>query len=278
MTRIVLNRPERRNAQSWTLLAELDDAFERFTADPDARIAVLSGAGDHFSSGHDAGSREQRAARAALQERDDALTHWERTRAVYVDSAVRLRNVPKPTLAMVHGCCIWGGWLLASAMDIIFAADDALFLATHFRYFSVPWDLGARKTKEILYENRFVSAIEACELGFVNRVYPREELERETIRYAEAVARNSPRITRLVKYSVNNALDNMGFSRSILQASHSMVGPEPGAGSVPGPDESQPGRRRHASVESALARLERDGPYVPRYPRFPQGTADVDES
>lgn len=274
VTRISLNRPELRNAQGWAMIAELDDAFQRYTFDPSARIAILTGAGEHFSSGHDRGSPDQLAARAPYEERDDALTHWERTRAVYVDSAIRLRNVPKPTLAMVQGYCIWGGWLLASAMDVIFASDDALFLPGYVRYFSIPWDLGARKTKEILYENRFVSATEAYDLGFVNRVYPLEKLEQETLRYAEAVAENSPRLTRLVKYSVNNALDNMGFTQSIAQASHSTVG---GVGSADATDEgaARRGQRPAAGVRAAFERMKRYGVFTPRRPYGPHDHSDA---
>ena len=268
ITRIVLTRPELRNAQSWPMLDELDDAFSRFTSDPDARIAVLSGTGEHFSSGHDRGSPDQLAARAPYLEADDDLTHWERTRAVYVDSAMRLRNVPKPTLAMVHGYCILGGWVLASAMDIIFASEDALLLPGYFRYFSVPWDLGARKTKEILYENRFMTAAEAHELGFVNRVYPAGELERETLRYAGNVARNAPRVTRLIKYSVNNALDNMGFTQSIMQASHSRVGDARPEDPADGRDPER-GRRPAGGVRAALDLLRAEGVFVPPRPQYP---------
>jgi len=57
---------------------------------------------------------------------------------------------------MVHGYCIFGGWMLASAMDVIFAAEDAQFLPGFVEYFSTPWDMGPRRTKEILFEHRFV--------------------------------------------------------------------------------------------------------------------------
>ena len=75
-----------------------------------------------------------------------------------IDPTLRWRNVPKPTIAAVHGYCIFAGWIIASACDLVFAADDAMFLPTNFQYFSVPWDLHARKAKEVLFESRFVDA------------------------------------------------------------------------------------------------------------------------
>jgi enoyl-CoA hydratase len=90
----------------------------------------------------------------------------------------------------VQGYCIFAGWAIASACDIIFAADDAMFLPANFQYFSVPWDLGSRKAKEVLFESRFLSAQEVLDLGFVNRVLPRANLDAEVMAYAARVAEN----------------------------------------------------------------------------------------
>ncbi len=79
-------------------------------------------------------------------------------------------------MAAVQGYCIFGGWMIASAMDVIFAADDAMLLGSHFQYFAMPWDLHPGKVKEILFESRFIDATEAHELGLVNRVMPRARL------------------------------------------------------------------------------------------------------
>ena len=57
-------------------------------------------------------------------------------------------------------------------MDIIYAADDAMFLGSNFQYFSVPWDMHPRQAKELLYESRFIDAEEAARFGLVNRVFP----------------------------------------------------------------------------------------------------------
>ena len=77
-------------------------------------------------------------------------------------------------------------------MDIVFAADDAQFLAGFVEYMSIPWDIGVRRAKELCFESRFITAAEAARYGFVNRVLPQADLERETFAYARRVAENSP--------------------------------------------------------------------------------------
>ena len=103
-------------------------------------------------------------------------------------------------------------------MDIVFAADDARFLPTNFQYFSVPWDLGLRKTKEILFESRFLGPDEAQELGFVNRVVPRADLHDEVLAYAKRVAQNDPFQLRMIKLAVNQMQDGQGFTPHIRGA------------------------------------------------------------
>jgi enoyl-CoA hydratase len=214
VARVILNRPERHNTQSWELLSELDDVLRAASADSDVRIIVLSGSGESFSAGHDTDAPEPRSDRDA-REAGSWFNRTERYRDVYLDSHLRWRGIPKPTLAMVHGYCAEGGWMVASAMDVIFAAQDALFIPVYGDYFTTAWDLGARKAKEVLFENRFLSAQEAMDWGFVNRVYPAQELEAATLKYAGRVAEHSPFSLRTIKFAINQTLDQMGFSASV---------------------------------------------------------------
>jgi enoyl-CoA hydratase len=80
--------------------------------------------------------------------------------------------------------------MLAAAMDVVFAAEGTLFLPGLVEYFSVPWDLSPREDKEILMEHHFITAAEALAYGFVNRTYPADQLEAETLGYADRVADN----------------------------------------------------------------------------------------
>ncbi len=218
VARITTNRPKYRNAQSRVLLEELDDAFRRANENVDVNVIVLLGAGDHFSGGHDLGTPDERADREERPMQDGFRGRYSHSREQFVDKTMRWRNVHKPTIAGVQGYCIFGGWIIASAMDIIYAADDAMFLGSNFQYFSVPWDMHPRKAKELLFESRFVDADEALELGLVNRVVPRADLEATVIEYAERIAKNDPFQLRMIKLAVNQMQDTQGFQAHITAA------------------------------------------------------------
>ncbi len=218
VARIIMNRPLYRNAQSRLMLEEMDDAFVRAGHDAAVKVIVLSGAGDHFSSGHDLGTPDELADRQQRGFPTDVRDFYSRARALFFENALSWRNLPKPTIAMVQGYCIYGGWIIAAAMDLIFASADALFLPSHLQYFSPPWDIGPKKAKEVLFENRFISAKEARELGFVNRVFTQARLEKETLEFAARIAQQDPFVLKMQKFSVNHMLDTMGFTASVNAA------------------------------------------------------------
>jgi enoyl-CoA hydratase len=256
IARVTMNRPRYRNALSRTLLTELDGAFAQAAADDDVRVVILAGAGDHFSAGHDLGTPEEREGWKEVFLTGNIPEQYKWSWDLYLDLSLRLRDVPKPTIAQVQGYCIFGAWIVASAMDIIVAADDALFLASHFQYFSVPWDLGPRKTKELLFRNRFLRAEEALELGFVNHVFPRDQLEAETTAIAAEIAQNDPFGLRIVKLSVNQAQDAMGFRTAVTNA-HARYMLLEIAGRVRPPGDREAGVRTLPNVAWALEKLRR---------------------
>jgi enoyl-CoA hydratase len=245
---VSLARPQYRNAQSYRLLDELDLALERAMADPGVRVAIVRGDGGHFSSGHDLGTPESLSDREARGIPENGLGYYDSFRKYNLDLTLKWRNLPKPTIAMVEGYCIFGGWMIAAAMDLVFAAEDARFLAGLVEYFSIPWDIGARKAKEILFESRFIGAEEARELGFVNRVYARERLEAETRAYARRVAENSEMALRMSKLAVNKTQDMQGFTNAVEAGLHDymLMAAHRGAGRAPG------GERRLGGVDLAL--------------------------
>ena len=222
LARIVLDRPQYRNAQSRVLLSELDAAFTAAAADPAVRVIILSGNGPAFSAGHDLGTPEEaedrvRRAREDVTETESQFVYsWDH----FLDLSLRWRDIPKPTIAAVHGWCIFGGWLIASAMDLVVAADDARFLTALLQYFPLPFDVGPRKAKELLFDSRPLSAAEAEELGFVNRVVPADRLEEEVVALASRIAENNGFYLRLAKLAVNSSQDAMGF-RTAVQGAHS---------------------------------------------------------
>jgi enoyl-CoA hydratase/carnithine racemase len=259
VARVTLNRPEYRNAQSTRLLEEMDDAFARAAEDRGVRVIILRGAGDHFSAGHDLGTPEQVADREERPDEPGIRGRYKRGYDLFVEMSLRWRDLPKPTIAAVQGYCIFGGWMIASAMDLIFAADDAMFLAAAFQYFSPPWDLGARKTKEILFESRFITAQQAKDWGLVNRVYLRDQLDARTMAYARRVADNDPFLVRMAKAAVNQTQDVQGFPAAIRDAYALYViraagESDPGAIAA----EREPGRRRRPMVQRAIDNMRED--------------------
>ncbi len=218
VARIVLNRPRYRNAQSRILLEELDHAFGYAEEDDSIGAIVLAGAGDHFSAGHDLGTPEEMADREERPIEEGLRGKYRRGFDQNIDKSLRWRNLPKPTVAAVQGYCIFAGWIISSAMDVVFAAEDAMFLPANFQYFSVPWEMHHRKAREILFESRFVDAQEALDLGYVNRVFPKDKLEEESMAYAERVAANDPFQLRMIKLAINQMQDSQGFTQHIQGA------------------------------------------------------------
>ncbi|MFN0147170.1 MAG: enoyl-CoA hydratase-related protein [Dehalococcoidia bacterium] len=217
---VTLNRPAYRNAQSYQLLDELDAALDRAVADPAVKVIVVTGAGEHFSSGHDLGTPESLADRERRGIATEGPGFYEPFRHYNYTITQKWRDLPKPTIAMVRGYCIYGGWMIASAMDLVFADESAQFLAGLVEYFSIPWDIGYRRSKELLFESRFIDASEAHAMGFVSRVLPAGQLEAQTMDYARRVAENSSVALRMSKLAVNRMQDHAGYSASVEAAFH----------------------------------------------------------
>jgi enoyl-CoA hydratase len=256
VARLVMARPNYRNAQGRIMVEELDDAFARAADDDGIGAIVLVGEGEHFSGGHDLGTPQEAADQQARPYQEGVRGRYKRTWDLNVDVCLRWRNLPKPTIAAVQGYCIFAGWQIASVCDVIFAAENALFLPSNFQYFSVPWDLHHRKAKEILFESRFIDAHEAESVGLVNRVVPLAYLEREVMEYAGRVAENDPFQLRMMKLAVNQALDGQGFTPHI-QAAHGYYLLSSTGESDPGYALKKPEGRRRPMVQRAMENYER---------------------
>src|SRR5881398_959932 len=228
---ITLNRPQYANAQNSAMTYALDAAFVRAVNDDDVAVLVLAGAGKHFCAGHDIGTPERDAEESFDREavlwwdhvgKPGADARYAREMEVYLGMCRRWREIPKPSVAMVHGACIAGGLMLAWVCDLIVAADDAFFADPVVRmgipgveYFAHPWVLGPRAAKEFLFLGERVDAARAYEMGMVNRVVPRAELEKHTLEIARKVA-EMPRFgLALAKRAVNAAEDLMGLRAGV---------------------------------------------------------------
>jgi len=210
-------RERARNAQSRALLDELDDALSRLAADEAVRVVVIGGRGDHFSAGHDLKEAQQSRADFTVEQR------WDYESRRYYGYALKVWDFPKPTIAMVQGACIAGGFMLANMCDLVVAADDAFFadpvthtLATAAVEVLVhPWVMGLRQAKEFLFTGERLSAADALGIGMVNRVVPRAALEDETRALALRVAAAPPFALALLKRSLNRAFDAQGFRTAL---------------------------------------------------------------
>lgn len=254
--RLILNRPQARNAQSRRLTEELDHAFLAAEEDLGTGVVVLMGEGDHFSAGHDLGTPQEVADREARPMQAGLRGRYNRSYDLNIEANLRWRNLSKPTIAAIQGYCIFAGWAIASACDLIFAADDAMFLPANFQYFSVPWDLGSRKAKEVLFESRFLSAQEVLDLGFVNRVIPRASLDAEVMAYAGRVAENDPFQLWMTKKAINQAEDAQGFTAHIHDAFNLHMLSSIGEGDPDYALRKPEGQRRRPMVQRAMENYE----------------------
>ena len=223
--KITVNRPEVLNAQSRIMREEFDAALAAAAEDDSVRVVIVAGAGEHFSSGHDLGSPQEREDQKRRPYPPGFPGAYKRGWDLNVANTLRWRDFPKPTIAEVQGYCIMGGLILATACDIIVAADDARFCdravrwgGSHVQYFSLPWEVGFRKAKEYLFTGDWITAEEACFRGLVNRVVPREQLSEETLALAQRIAAQDPFALRLAKLSINQMQDEMGFRAAITGA------------------------------------------------------------
>ncbi len=240
---VTLDRPESRNAQNKRMTYEMNAAFNDASRRSDVKVIVLRADGPHFCSGHDMRDTESHrdfdlvsTSGGFGREGQEGHMAWEEE--VYFQMCWRWRNLPKPLLAAAQGKTIAGGLMLLWVADVIVAADDALFSdpvvgmgVNGVEYFAHPWELGARKAKELLFTGDWVTAQDAHQLGMVNHVVPAAELESFTMAMAERIATKPSFALKLAKESVNQALEAQGqftalrsaFSLQHLAHSHNRV-------------------------------------------------------
>lgn len=239
--RIMLNRPEVRNAQNRGLLVELDEAMLAAEADDTVRVVILGGEGPMFSAGHDLGTKirvEERTpghpnahpsisinggTKVGVEQRMRQEWHY------FFTNTLRWRNLRKITIAEVAGNVYSAGLMLAWACDLIVAAEGTQFadvVGTRMgmcgvEYFGHPWEFGLRKTKELMLTGDAIDAEEAHRLGMVSKIFSAEQLRESTEAFAARIAQLPTVTALLIKESVNQTQDNMGFYNS-LQACFSL--------------------------------------------------------
>lgn len=219
VAKITLNRPRYRNALSRVLQEELDVAFTQAVTDEEIGAIILAGAGPAFCAGHDLGTPEHKVDLERRPQLEPEIRgHFEYAFDTVLMMPLRWRDLPKPTIAQVHGWCIYGGWKLASAMDIIIASDDAKFIPGPPQWINLAWEVGPRRAKALLLDDHTLTAQEAHEAGIVYRVVARDQLEAETLALAQKIAERPPFMLHMIKLSINQAQEAMGYRSAALAA------------------------------------------------------------
>jgi len=215
---ITLNRPEKLNAISKLMTAEILLATDKAQCDDEVRVILLKGAGRAFSAGFD------------LEiDKEPNLTEEEQLQALKselqndFDLIMRFWHSPKPTVAAVHTYCLGGAMELAVACDITIAATDCRFGEPEVKFGSgavamiLPYVCGPKRAKEILLTgNDRISSEQAEAWGLINRVVKPENLVKRAREIALEIARNDQHAVRITKQAINKTYE-FGKMRNALK-------------------------------------------------------------
>jgi methylglutaconyl-CoA hydratase len=212
--RIVLNRPEKRNALSGELITELHDAVRKSALDPGVRVVLLTGAGADFCSGADLGGLQRAFEAGVLDQMGDAR--------IFAKLFQDMRRHPRPIVAAVRGRALAGGCGLATACDIILAAESAQFGYPEVNIGFVPAivmallrrSLSEKRAFELITMGEIFSASTAHDFGLVNQVFADETFDIDVDAYAGKMAAKSASALQLSK-SLLYQMDGMGFESAL---------------------------------------------------------------
>jgi enoyl-CoA hydratase len=216
VSRITLNRPDKRNALSHGLRTELFEALRDADANDDVRVIIIRGAGSCFSAGYDLAQDPTETPPWPLSPADGA---WARH---VLRGWFEMMDLSKPIIAQVHGYCLAGGTELATACDLVYVAHDAQIGYPPVRSMSSPdmawhvWLMGMRRAMEAMLTGDSMTGDEAVASGFANKAFPADELDNEVIAIAQRVAKVPPDLQAINKRVVHRAMEAMGMRDGML--------------------------------------------------------------
>jgi enoyl-CoA hydratase len=214
VVRIVLDRPDRRNAISRQVQTELIDAVERAGRDPGAGAVIISGRGPSFCSGYDISGGGEGAQAISAPRRAVETTEMARGWS-------RIWNAPIAVIAQVHGHCLAGGTDLALHCDLVIAAEDAVIGFPALRMGGTPpanmwlYHVGAQWAKRLLFTGDTFTGRMAEKIGFALEAVPAGRLEQHTLVLARRIAAMGRDVVAINKHVLNRGIDLMG--RAVLQ-------------------------------------------------------------
>lgn len=186
---LTLNRPKQYNSLSEELLAELQATLEAIGEDASVRVVVIGGAGSAFCAGHDL--KQMRA--------NPRKDYYDKLFAQCSDVMLKIRNLPQPVIARVHGIATAAGCQLVAQCDLAVAADSARFAVSGINvglFCSTPSvalgrNVSRKQAMEMLLTGDFIDAATAGQRGLVNRVVPADQLDAEVKTLADAIIKKS---------------------------------------------------------------------------------------
>ena len=207
IARITINRPRYRNAFTPDTTREMCEAMTHCRENPDIYVVILTGQGEKsFCSGGDQNFKEF----GGYVGKDGI------PRLNILDLQKQIRSIPKPVIAMVNGYAIGGGHVLHVVCDLSIASENAIFGQTGPKVGSFDAGFGSsylarivgqKKAREIWFLCEQYSALEALEMGLVNKVVPFDLLEDETVNWCKKIMQHSPLALRMIKAGLNAELD-----------------------------------------------------------------------
>ena len=212
---VTINRPDKLNAISLELKKTLIERLEEADRDPATSVVVLRAEGRSFGAGYDISPNPVRAAR-----KGNALA-WHESLTDDIKLEMTPWDMRKPVIASVQGHCLGGSCELVMMCDITIAADDALFGEPEIRFSNVgpamimPFIIGFKRAREILYMGEPIDAPTALAYGMVNRVVPRAQLHEATMKFARRMALMAPESLMATKLAINRGADAAGFRNAI---------------------------------------------------------------
>lgn len=203
---VELNRPQRLNAMTKSMVRELLPVLDQAAEDPEVRAVVLTGAGRGFCAGGDLGEIDDIAKDVDVESEAAGLRELHR-------SSLLLREMPKPTIAAVNGPCAGAGFSWATAADIRVAAQSAVFRHSFVSAgmtgdFGSTWTLprivGEAKARELCLLNTKIGADEALRIGLVSEVCPDDGLREHVMALARRIAGQAPLAMAGIKANLND--------------------------------------------------------------------------
>jgi enoyl-CoA hydratase len=219
IARIILNRPEKANAQNSAMVWDVDNSLKDAEADYDIKVLIMKANGRGFCSGHDVGG----PAGSAFPEFTEAAAAghpWGGPATLFMWPVLHLWEFQKPTVAAVHGYAVGGGSYFALLNDIVVASEDAYFQMPLPQGLGFPggetmiepWVMmNFHHAYEYLYLSQTLNAEEAKRIGLVNRVVPRDQLDDTAELVARQIAQAPLSVLMGIKAGVKRAWEGMGM-------------------------------------------------------------------